>query len=156
MPFEPKRLKDEKEYLDISTNPEAVAGQTAPKTAERLLGNRSNMSLIQEAPVFQLIYDLMKEIHRARRTFSKSEKYSLGERLEEAALDALLHVIDAGRQKREWKIPAIDAAILSLEKTKIMIRLATDLAEIQEKRALAMQESVQTIGRMLGGWRRSI
>ncbi len=36
MLFEPKRLKDEEEYQDISTNPETVAGQTSAKTTGRL------------------------------------------------------------------------------------------------------------------------
>jgi len=31
MPFEPKRLKDEEEYRDISMNPEIVAGQIGAK-----------------------------------------------------------------------------------------------------------------------------
>lgn len=114
------------------------------------------MSLIYEAPVFQISYDLLKEIHLARKTFSKSEKYSLGERLEHAALETLLHIVEAGRHKREWKIPAIDAALLSAEKAKILMRLAADLGEIPERRMISMQESVQKIGRMLGGWRRSI
>jgi hypothetical protein len=45
---------------------------------------------------------------------------------------------------------------LSAEKAKILMRLAADLGEIPERRMISMQESVQKIGRMLGGWRRSI
>ncbi|MDO8599156.1 MAG: four helix bundle protein [bacterium] len=114
------------------------------------------MLSIHDAPVFQKTYDLLKEIHVARRTFAKSEKYSLGETIERGALDTLLAIIDAGQEKREWKIAAIDRALHELERTKVLIRLTWDLEQITERRMLAWQETTQTIGRMLGGWRRSI
>lgn len=41
MPFEPRQLKNEEEYLDISTSSEAVAGQIGAERAKALLGNRS-------------------------------------------------------------------------------------------------------------------
>ncbi len=48
MPFEPKRLKNEEEYLDILTSSETVAGQTGAEMAERLLSNRSTRRLRQK------------------------------------------------------------------------------------------------------------
>lgn len=114
------------------------------------------MRTIHDAPVFQQTYDLLKEIHVARRTFTKSEKYSLGEAVERGVLGMLLAIIDAGQEKREWKITAIDRALHELERTKVLVRLAWDLEQIPERRMLAWQETVQTIGRMLGGWRRSV
>lgn len=113
------------------------------------------MRTIHDAPVFQHTYDLLKDIHVARRTFTKSEKYALGETIERGALGILLAIIDAGQEKREWKIAAIDRALHELERTKVCVRLAWDLEQIPERRMLAWQETVQTIGRMLGGWRRS-
>ena len=102
------------------------------------------------------MYDLLREVHIARRTFAKSEKYSLGQSLEDSLLELLLHIVDAGRQRQEWKIAAIDAALRELERAKILIRLAWDLQQINERRTSAWQTSADTIGRMLGGWRKSI
>lgn len=113
------------------------------------------MPLIQESSVFQATYDLLKEIHIARRTFAKSEKYALGETLERSVINILLHIIEAGQSKREWKVAAIDAALLDLEQAKILIRLAWDLQQINDRRMSAWQETVNRIGRMLGGWRKS-
>jgi len=45
MPFVPKRLKDEKEYRDISTNPETVAGQTGAKRPEDIFEMSSGPDL---------------------------------------------------------------------------------------------------------------
>ncbi|MBI4256844.1 four helix bundle protein [Candidatus Uhrbacteria bacterium] len=114
------------------------------------------MSLIHEAPVFQLVYDALKEVHLAKRVFSKNEKYTLGETIERSGLDALMSIIEAGQLKREWKIPAIDRALLSVEKMKVGLRLAHDLQELPERRYLILQEMLDKAGRMLGGWRKSI
>lgn len=114
------------------------------------------MSLIHEAPVFQIVYDVLKEVHLARRSFSKPEKYTLGETIERSGLDALTAIIEAGQLKREWKIPAIDRALLSLEKMKIGLRLAHDLQELTERGYITLQESLDKAGRMLGGWKKSL
>jgi four helix bundle protein len=113
------------------------------------------MPLIYESSVFKLAYDALKDIHLNRRTFSKAERYSLGESLERSALDMLMSIIEAGQTKNEWKIAAIDAALKNLEKAKILARLANDLGQTAEKRYIEMESRFQTIGRMLGGWRRS-
>ena len=92
----------------------------------------------------------------ARRGFNKSEKYSLGEKLESSLLDILMDIVEAGRNKREWKISSVESALFRLEKTKILLRLCWDLKQIPEGRICDFQEKVQKIGRMLGGWRRSL
>lgn len=114
------------------------------------------MFSIHEAPVFQLTYDLLKEVHAARNKFEKTEKYSLGEELENSLLELLLSIIDAGHMKQDWKTACIDRALRSTEKTKILVRLCYDLRQVTERRYLTWQESLQKIGRMLGGWKKSV
>ncbi|MEY4723609.1 MAG: hypothetical protein RLZZ324_1122 [Candidatus Parcubacteria bacterium] len=105
--------------------------------------------------MFKSTYDALKEVHLLRKKFEKSEKYSLGETLERAMLDILLHIIRAGSAKQEWKIAAIDDALGKLEESKILVRLAHDLKQISEKQYLGLAEQTQKIGRMLGGWRKA-
>jgi len=112
------------------------------------------MLTIHDAPVFQKTYDLLKDVHVARRTFTKSEKYSLGARIEDTALDLLYAIVEAGQSKREWKIAALDTSLRRLEHMKVLTRLAWDMEQVAERRMIAWQESLQTIGRMLGGWRK--
>lgn len=114
------------------------------------------MSSIHESSVFQETYDLLKRIHTLRNKFSKSEKYSLGQSLEESVLQSLQEIIEAGLQKPEWKIAAIEKCLRLVERTKILIRLAKDLDQIRDREAIELQESIQKIGRMLGGWKKSI
>lgn len=106
--------------------------------------------------MFQETYDLLKRIHVLRNKFSKSEKYSLGQSLEESVLQSLQEIIEAGLQKPEWKIAAIEKSLRCVERTKILVRLAGDLNQFHERDTLELQETIQKIGRMLGGWKKSI
>ncbi|TSC71861.1 MAG: Uncharacterized protein G01um101438_864 [Parcubacteria group bacterium Gr01-1014_38] len=101
------------------------------------------------------MYDLLKDVHVARRTFAKTEKYALGEKLENALLDVLLSILEAGRERHEWKVAAIEAALRNLEKARILIRLAWDTQQIHERRMSEWQAAGDKIGRMLGGWRKA-
>ncbi len=111
---------------------------------------------IHDAPAFQRTYDLLKDIHVMRKTFAKSEKYTLGERIEEMALIVLCSIVDAGHSRDEWKVAAIDRALSALERAKILIRLAWDLEQINERCVSKWQDSAQHNGRMLGGWKKRV
>ncbi len=114
------------------------------------------MYTIQEAPVFQLLFDLMKDTHLARKKFPKTEKYTLGERIEENILEALLAIMEAGYAKKEWKLPHLDRARTNIESAKILFRLARELQLIDGKYYLAFEERLQRASQMLGGWKRSL
>lgn len=113
------------------------------------------MTLIHESTVFKTTYDEIKMLHNLRKKFSKSERYSLGEKLENALLGILLEVIAAGNAKHEWKIAAIDRALLRLEESKILLRLAVDCEQITADMHAKRSEAFQKIGKLLGGWRKS-
>jgi four helix bundle protein len=71
-------------------------------------------------------------------------------------LEIIEQVIKAGTSSRREKLLYINTAIISLDLLKILIRLAKDIKCLDNKKYLQLQESLQEIGRMLGGWKRSI
>lgn len=95
-------------------------------------------------------YDLVLGLYPAVRGFPKSQQYLLGRRIEDTALEILtgLVAVNAARNKKE-KLPAVDAKI---EKLRLLIRLSCDLKFISMKKYAALAESVDELGRMLGGW----
>ncbi len=113
------------------------------------------MAFIHESDVFKLTYDELKAFHVLRKKFSKSERYTLGEKLENSLLHILLEIIVAGNARHEWKIAAIGRALVHLEQSKILLRLAADCDQITMDTYLEQSEAFQKIGRMLGGWRKS-
>ncbi|MBI1908182.1 four helix bundle protein [Candidatus Uhrbacteria bacterium] len=114
------------------------------------------MSFIEEKEVFTFSYEALKAFHVSRKKFSKAERYSLGEKIETALLEVLVGIIDAGGQKREWKLAGIDRALIALERAKILTRLAHDMRELSENDYVSQVERLVRVGRMLGGWRKSV
>jgi len=107
-------------------------------------------------PVFQKTYDLYRLLHEEVKKFPKSDRHTLGERCKITALDILEQTIRAGSAKKEWKVPPIEDALVRLEILKVLVRLAYETGCLPEKRYLDIQERLREIGRMFGGWRKSI
>lgn len=105
--------------------------------------------------MFTETYAALKTLHILRKKFTKSERYSLGEKLEHALLNILLEIIAAGNLRHEWKIAAIDRALVHLEQAKILLRLADDCRQLEAGTYIEHSEMYQKIGRMLGGWRKA-
>lgn len=62
----------------------------------------------------------------------------------------------AGTLTQERKLPVIEKGIVSLDLLKILIRLAKDIQALDNKKYLQLESSLQEVGRMLGGWRKSL
>jgi len=113
------------------------------------------MRLINEEPVFLKSYDLYIALYEAVKKFNKSDRYSLGEKTKEKVLELIESITKAGYAKAEWKAIQIEQAIIDLELIKVFIRLAYDTNCVNEKQYLSLQDHIQEIGRMLGGWKKS-
>ncbi len=61
-----------------------------------------------------------------------------------------------GATTRENKLPLVEKSITSVDLLKILIRLAKDIQALDNKKYLQLESSLQEIGRMLGGWRKSL
>lgn len=57
---------------------------------------------------------------------------------------------------RERKLPSIEQAIVSVDLLKILLRLAKDVGALDTKKYMQLQELLQEIGRMLGGWKKTL
>lgn len=65
-------------------------------------------------------------------------------------------VIMAGMTSQEKKLPYIEKSIVSLDILKILIRLSKDIRALDNKKYLQLSQLLQEIGRMLGGWKKSV
>lgn len=114
------------------------------------------MYTINESSVFQKTYILYKFLHIAIKKFPKGDRHAIGERMLNTTLDMLVAIIEAGSAKREWKIPPIDRSLTKLEINKVFVRLAHETQCFTERQYIDLQSCFQEIGRMLGGWRKSV
>ena len=59
---------------------------------------------------------------------------------------------EAESTHKDWKQPILQKANIKLSILKILIRLANDIGIINPKKTIQLQEQLQEIGRMIGGW----
>jgi four helix bundle protein len=86
--------------------------------------------------------------------FPKKSREVLGQKIEQIILE-ILELISKASYSRE-KINNLANASLKLDFLKILIRIAYETKTIDQKKYLLMEQELQEIGKMLGGWIRSI
>ena len=82
--------------------------------------------------------------------FPKSQRYNLGERIENVMLDVFENIIEALYTKD--KILILQRANIDIEKVRLFIRLAKDLELINLHGYEIMTKKLHEIGIELGGW----
>lgn len=101
-------------------------------------------------------YDLYKIYYGYLELFPKKDKYSLGKKCEELIIDFLELILSAKGAMKDAKKPIINQASAKLDMIKIFIRLEKDLKLLDQKKYLTIENHLQEIGRMIGGWQKSI
>lgn len=71
-------------------------------------------------------------------------------------MELLELIINAGNLSKKEKLPVLKQASLKTDVLKVLFRLLRDLKIIDNKKYLLLEEFLQEIGKMLGGWIKSI
>lgn len=86
----------------------------------------------------------------------KKDKYTLGEKTQKTTLDLMELLIKASYVEKTNKTSALDQAAIKLDLLKTLVRLAQDLKAMPSNKYLLLEEKLQEVGRMLGGWIKSL
>ena len=98
------------------------------------------------------IFEFYKLFHDYLKLFPKSEKYSLGQKIENLVLEILEFSLKAAYSYKEEKLIFLKKADAKVNLLKILIRLANEIKALDSKKYLILQEKLQEIGKMIGGW----
>lgn len=109
-----------------------------------------------EIPILKKTYDLYKLFHEYRKTVNKHDRHTIYERSDRIILDMIECIFQAGYSKNTDKIVILEQTSTKLNMLRFFIRLMKDTATLNSKQYVALQEIIDEIGRMLGGWLRSI
>jgi len=85
--------------------------------------------------------------------FPRRQKFVLGDRIQNTALDTLERLIEATFSRQRQQHLAV--ANLDLEKLRFFFRLSTELQLIDPRRYEFAARSIDEIGRLVGGWIRA-
>ncbi|MBA3603682.1 MAG: diversity-generating retroelement protein Avd [Parachlamydiaceae bacterium] len=111
---------------------------------------------VLDIPIFHKIYDLYKLLHSYHNRIPKAERYTLWQKCENTALALLEAVIETGQQRGSDRLHSLYAISNKLDLLKVLIRLAKDTHTIENSQYLTIQAFIQEIGKMIGGWIKSV
>lgn len=108
-----------------------------------------------DIPILRKMYDLYKSFHILREVVPKADRFTLWQRAENLILDILEGILLASQLPKAHKVPHLEQVSVKLNVLHIFLRLAKDTKVLDMKKCLSLQEIVDEIGRMLGGWIKS-
>jgi four helix bundle protein len=109
--------------------------------------------MLDQMTIFEKAYQLVLWLYPTVSKFPKSQRFVLGQQIENVALDILRGIISANASRS--KLPILYEASVDLDTLRILLRLAKDLKFLSIKQYAFAAESVNEVGKLLGGWIRS-
>lgn len=104
--------------------------------------------------MLQKIFDMMEYGYGALAQFPKSEKFALVTDIKRSMDNMLERVIEA--QKKYYKKTTLQELDVEIAKLKAYLRLSYQLGFLPMKKYEIWSEKVVEIGKMLGGWLKSV
>lgn len=108
-----------------------------------------------DIPIFKKIYELYKTLYGYRDSVTKQDRYTIWQRCDNITLDLLENILLASQMYKAEKLPILEKASVKLNFLRVFFRLMKEVKTIDNKKYSTLQELVDEIGRMLGGWIKS-
>jgi hypothetical protein len=101
-------------------------------------------------------YDLLKYLLPVLSKMPRDQRFLLGDRLQTMASDILELLIEAVYMPTSQKKARLNKVNILLEKMRHFVRLGFELGYYNSKRYHFISEKLNEIGRMTGGWIKSL
>ena len=108
-----------------------------------------------DIPIFKKTYNLYRQAYEFRQAIPKQDRHVLWQKVEGNILEIIENILEASALAKEKKLPILENASLKLNTLRVFVRLAHDTKAIDHKKYTLLQENIEEVGRMLGGWIRS-
>lgn len=105
---------------------------------------------------FQKLYDFYKNLYVNLRSIKKLDRYTWGEKCDKLALDSLSLVAKAGYLPKTQKWPILRELSFNVDLLKIYLRLGRELEILEQTKYLWREKELVEIGKLTGGWLKSI
>lgn len=111
---------------------------------------------MQELPVINRVQELYQNVCKLTDKLSSDKKQTIGKRAEKSLLNLLELLIMAKHAPSAQKAPYLIKATVQLEITQLMLRILLEQKLANETTLHQLQAKAVEIGRMLGGWYKSV
>ena len=111
---------------------------------------------MQQSPIFAKTYDLLLWLVPRTLKFPREQRFVLAKAVQETALRFHERLIEAGMCGGRDQQRALARADVDLTKLRFYLRLCQDLDLISLNAYRHVSEMVAEVGRLLGGWQKSV
>jgi len=112
--------------------------------------NQFNLSLIQK------LVQTYKLWHSFLPLFPKSSRYTLGAKLDSLFLEMVELIIKASYSDKGGKLISLTSGSFKLDLLKFFLQIAWEIKALDNKKYIRLSEKLNEIGKMLGGWIKSL
>ena len=112
------------------------------------------MATYDNLPVYKASYDLLVEIFRFVKTFSREYKHTLGESIKKETITLISHIYKANSDTFKRK-EHLSSARQSLELVRLYLRLTKDLNQINLKSFVSLNIIIESVSKQLFSWQKS-
>jgi len=109
---------------------------------------------MKESPIFTRTYDLLRWLLPATVKFPRQQRFVLAEAVQRTALSFQETLIEAAHDPQPR--PVLRRADVTLTKLRFYLRLCRDLELFSVKQYAHAARLVDEIGRLLGGWIKTV
>ncbi len=120
-----------------------------------MANNNFTSSHSVDIPLIQKLFELYKLFHQFVIKFPKSDKYTLGQNIERNTLELIEITLACSTANVLIRKEKLLLASSKLDLIKLLVRLAYEVRALDQKSYIQLQEKLQEIGKMIGGWLRS-
>ncbi|MEK7609878.1 MAG: four helix bundle protein [Patescibacteria group bacterium] len=90
------------------------------------------------------------------RKIPRTERFGLGNRIDNAFLDLLTVLRRASFTEPKQKIPLLEIAVVKIDDIRFFIQLLWENKLISQEQFISFGTEIYTIGKNIGGWRKEI
>ncbi|MDP1688725.1 MAG: four helix bundle protein [bacterium] len=107
-------------------------------------------------PIIQKLIAIYKLWHEFLPHFPKTARYTLGNKIDTFFVDVAEYIFTASNLSKEHKLPYLEKAARKLDLLKFFLQISWEIKTLDNKKYIILSQSLQEIGRMLGGWIRQV
>lgn len=88
--------------------------------------------------------------------FSKNVKYTLGAKIDSLFLDSIENIIKARYSDKIEKQIFLRRGSVKLDLLKFFLQISWEIKSLESKKYIRLSEKLDEVGKMLGGWIKSL
>lgn len=112
------------------------------------------MSLSSDLPVYHDSYELLLDLFKFIRNFSREYKFTLGESMKKEMIEMIVNIYRANSSFEKRK-ENIQKARENVETIRLFLRLSNDLKLIDIDKFVTLNLKLERVSKQLTGWRTS-